>query len=160
MSFHMHLRAAPPAEIRPDGAWLEAFLLTAWSNHQEEYAAGIAESIEKDFTGMNQLYTGALDGPEDAGDPSRLPIYGGEIVFHEDGLPFVILQPDQVEETAAFLHAVDFDALWEARGAAISSNWGDPTQARDVYLSHHEGLLAFYRAAAHTGRAVLKAFWY
>jgi hypothetical protein len=156
----MHLRALPSAEIRPDGPWIEAFMLAAWSNHRDEYSAGIADSIEKDFAGVNHLYTGAPDGPENPGDPSGLPVFGGELVPRGDGPPFLILHPRQVAEAATFLHAADFDSLWEARGAAISSNWGDPTQAREIYLSHHAGLLAFYQAAAQAGQAVLKAFWY
>ncbi|GAA2745978.1 DUF1877 family protein [Kitasatospora cinereorecta] len=139
---------------------METFMLTAWSNHQEEYTAGIADSIEKDFAGVNQLYTGAPDGPEDAGDPSGLPVYGGELVPCEDGPPFVILRPHQVGEAAAFLNAADFDSLWDASGAAISSTWGDTTLDREIYLSHHEGLRAFYRTAAQAGQAVIKAFWY
>ncbi len=73
-------------------------MLTAWDNHREEYAAGVADSIEKDFAGVNQLYTGAPDGPKDATDPSGLPIFGGELVSREDGPPFLTLRPHQVAE--------------------------------------------------------------
>ncbi|MBF9067079.1 DUF1877 family protein [Streptacidiphilus sp. NEAU-YB345] len=135
-------------------------MLTAWSNHQEEYAAGIADSIEKDFEGVNHLYTGDPDGHEGAGSPSGLPVFGGDLVPHEDGPPFVILQPVQVKEAAAFLNAADFDSLWDASGAAISAPWGDLTLAREIYLSHHEGLVAFYQTASQAGNAVIKAFWY
>ncbi|MHA6764852.1 DUF1877 family protein [Streptacidiphilus sp. PAMC 29251] len=156
----MHLRAAPPEEIHADGAWVEAFMLAAWADHQEEYTAGIADSIAKDFAGVNHLYTGAPDGPTDPGNPSGLPIFGGELVPREDGPPFLILHPQHVGEAAAFLEAASFDALWDASGAAISASLGDPTLAREIYLSHHEGIVRFYRAAAGAGQAVIKAFWY
>ncbi|MEY9873174.1 hypothetical protein ABH931_002656 [Streptacidiphilus sp. MAP12-33] len=81
----MHLRAAPPQEIHPDSAWVEAFMLAAWADHQKEYSAGIADSIEKDFAGVSHLYTGTPDGPTDPGNPSGLPIFGGELVPREDG---------------------------------------------------------------------------
>ena len=135
-------------------------MLTAWFNHQEECAAGIADSIEKDFAGVNQLYTGAPDGPEDSGSSSGLPVFGGQLVPREDGPPFVILQPHHAGEAAAFLNAADFNSLWNASGAAICATWGDPTLAREIYLSHHEGLVAFYQTAAQAGQAVVKAFWY
>ncbi|WP_370087779.1 DUF1877 family protein [Streptacidiphilus sp. MAP12-16] len=157
----MHLRAAPSAEIHPDSAWIEAFMLEAWGNHQEECAAGIADSIEKDFAEVNQLYTGTPDGPADAGNPSGLPIFGGELVPREDGPPFLILPTEQVGEAAGFLNVASFGSLWQASGAAISANWGgDPTFVREIFLSHHEDLVAFYQAAADVGQAVLKAFWY
>lgn len=35
----------------------------AWAKHQEEYAAGIADSIEKDFAEVHRLYTGTPGGP-------------------------------------------------------------------------------------------------
>lgn len=135
-------------------------MLAAWANHREEYTRGIADSIEKDFAGVSQLYTGAPDGPEDAGDPSGLAVYGGELVPREDGPPFLILQPHQVGEAAAFLNAANFDSFWDASGAALSAIWGDPAFAREIYLSHHEGLVAFYQTAAQAGQAVIKAFWY
>ncbi|MFE0463435.1 DUF1877 family protein [Kitasatospora sp. NPDC058965] len=159
MSFHLHLRAVPPAELRPGSPWTTAFMLAAWGNRREECAAGTAESIEKDFAGVHQLYTGAADGPADTGDPSGLPIFGGELVPHEDGPPFLILHPHRVAEAAAFLSAADFDSLWEAAGTALRAT-GDPEVDRDLYLSHHRGLAAFYRTAADTGHAVIKAFWY
>jgi len=155
----MHLRAVPPAEIRPDEAWINAFMRTAWDNRREEYAAGTAVSIEKDFAGVNQLYTGAPDGPEDAADPSGLPIFGGELVPCEGQPPFVILHPHQVAEAAAFLDANDFDSLWDASGTALWAT-GEAALDREMYLDHHQGLAAFYRAAAHAGQAVIKAFWY
>ncbi|WP_370112671.1 hypothetical protein [Streptacidiphilus sp. MAP12-33] len=58
------------------------------------------------------------------------------------------------------MDAASFDTLWEASGAVISASWGTPALAREIYLSHHEGLVPFYRAAAEAGQAVIKAFWY
>ena len=78
----------------------------------------------------------------------------------EDGPPFLILWPEQVGEAATFLKLASFDLLWETSGAVISAGRGDPALAREIHLSHHEGLVAFYRAAADAGQAVLKAFWY
>ncbi|WP_160160978.1 DUF1877 family protein [Actinomadura sp. K4S16] len=135
-------------------------MLAAWAKHQEEYAAGIADSIEKDFAEVHQLYTSASGGPPDAGDSNGLPIFGGDPVPREDGPPFLILRPEQVGEAATFLKLASFDLLWEASGAVISASWGDPTLAREIHLSHHEDLVAFYQAAADAGQAVLKAFWY
>ncbi|MFC1408547.1 hypothetical protein ACEZCY_04540 [Streptacidiphilus sp. N1-12] len=55
----------------------------------------------------------------------------------------------------------DFDSLWGASGAAVGAAWGDdPALAREFYLSHHQGLAAFYRTAARAGQAVIKAFWF
>ncbi|MFF0295259.1 DUF1877 family protein [Kitasatospora sp. NPDC004614] len=159
MSYHLHLRAVPPADVRPDGAWLEAFMWASWADHHNECTAGIADSIEKDFGRVNQLYTGTPDGPEDAADPSGLPIYGGELVFHGDGPPFVILRPDRVREAALFLRTADFDALWTASGTALQ-DCGDLALDRENYLSHHHGLATFYRTAARSGNAVVKAFWF
>ncbi|KDN87697.1 triose-phosphate isomerase [Kitasatospora cheerisanensis KCTC 2395] len=161
MSFHLHLRAVPSAEVRPDSAWIEPFMRESWDNHAAEYDAGIADSIEKDFAQINQLYTGAPDGPADPGNPSGLPIFGGTSVPREDGPPFVLLSAEQVADAAAFLSVTTFDSRWEASGAAISAHWGgEPAFVREIFLGHHEDLVAFYRAAADSGKAVLKAFWY
>ncbi|WP_406187210.1 hypothetical protein [Streptomyces sp. NBC_01006] len=54
----------------------------AWDNHPDEYAAGIADSIEKVFNSVNDLYpaTDVLDAGADK--PWTLPIYGGRPVAH------------------------------------------------------------------------------
>ncbi|MHA6757854.1 DUF1877 family protein [Streptacidiphilus sp. PAMC 29251] len=152
MSYQLHLRAVPAAEIKPTNEWLEEFMLAAWSNRQEEYAAGIAYSIKKDFAAVNRLYTVA-------GSPSSLPIYGGDPVTCQINPPFLIMKPEQVRKASAFLDKVHFEALWGNVGGAISESWEDSTIARSAFLAHHEGLTAFYRAATQAQQSVVKAFW-
>ncbi len=136
-------------------------MLAAWDRRREECAAGIANAIEKDFAEVNRLYTGAPDCPAGPGSPSGLPVFGGEPVLRDDGPPFLIMPTEQVGAAAAFLNEASFDALWLASGAAISANQGgDPAFVREIFLSHHGGLVAFYGAAADADQAVLKAFWY
>lgn len=59
VSLHLHLRATAESEIRDEHAWLAAFMSEAWDNHPDEYAAGIADSIEKVFKAVNDLYAAA-----------------------------------------------------------------------------------------------------
>ncbi|GEC03456.1 hypothetical protein SSP24_11110 [Streptomyces spinoverrucosus] len=165
MSFHLHLRAVAEDEIRDDHASLVEFMGSAWDNHETEYAAGIAESIAKDFGPLNDLY---LAGPTLVGGTSSwdLPIYGGRIVpAHMDQQPpFVILDPDQVATVADLLAGASFEALWQVEGAKLTApyaQWEDPEgAAKENYLAHHTGLRDFYCRAAAAHRAVVKAFWY
>ncbi|MFD9093258.1 hypothetical protein [Streptomyces collinus] len=82
MSIHMHLRAVAESEIRDDHTWLAAFMWRAWENHPDEYAAGIAESIDKVWGSVNDLYAAADVLDADADDSWELPIYGGRPVAH------------------------------------------------------------------------------
>ncbi|MFB7083679.1 DUF1877 family protein [Streptomyces sp. NPDC056308] len=165
MSFHLHLRAVAEDEIRDDHASLKEFMGAAWDNHETEYAAGIAESIAKDFGPLNDLY---LAGPTLVGGTTSwdLPIYGGRIVpaYMERQPPFVILDPDQVATVADLLAGASFEALWQVEGAKLTvpyAQWEDPKgAAKENYLAHHTGLRDFYGRAAAAHRAVVKAFWY
>ncbi|WP_405890129.1 YfbM family protein [Streptomyces sp. NBC_00133] len=167
MSFHMHLRAIRETEIQDDYSWLEEFMEAAWSDRWEaERDAGIAHAIEKDFGPVHELHTAAATLVDD--DPGsrkcELPVYGGRPVYHpsHDQPPFVLLTAAEVREAADFLTTASFDALWAAAGAKIAApyrGW-DATEVKDLFLGHHESLNSFYRRAASTGHAVIKAFWY
>ncbi|MER5583262.1 hypothetical protein ABT090_16710 [Streptomyces asoensis] len=74
MSIHLHMRAVAESEIRDDHTWLAAFMYEAWENHPAEYAAGIAESIDKVFSSVNDLYAAAEALDPEAGEVSLLPI--------------------------------------------------------------------------------------
>ncbi|MER8045638.1 DUF1877 family protein [Streptomyces sp. NPDC094032] len=159
---HMHLRAATTAEILDDHAWLEAFMATAWEHHEVEYAAGVADSIEKDFGLVHALY-------EASGDAAGwLPVFGGRQpagapADHLPHPPLLLLEPAEVRTAAAFLADVSFDALWEAAGAKILASFG-PGWAEALVLEilggHHRDLRAFYGRAAAAGHTVVKAGWF
>ncbi|MFE7168378.1 DUF1877 family protein [Streptomyces sp. NPDC057616] len=160
MSIHLQLRAVAESEIRDDHTWLAAFMLAAWENHPDEYAAGIADSIDKVFHSVNDLYAAAGVLRADADEPWTLPIYGGRPVAHgaDDDLsdpPLMILEPSGVAEAAAFLAAVSFDDLWGEAGAKLDT-W---EHARQEFSHHHEDLRDFYGRAASAGHAVVKAVW-
>jgi hypothetical protein len=55
VSFHLHLRATPIGEVQEDFASLSRFMRASWEAHAEEFAAGIADSICKDFGPVNEL---------------------------------------------------------------------------------------------------------
>ncbi|MGW0579592.1 DUF1877 family protein [Streptomyces sp. NPDC002920] len=167
MSFHMHLRAVQNSGIRLDYAWLEEFMGAAWAwdVRQTEREAGIAESIEKDFSSVHELYEAGSGLSEGRGGTWELPIFGGDIVYHPDDEqpPFVHLTPDTVRRASAYLADVSFDLLWEAAGpklhTAFGPGWAEE-EVKDIYVRHHADLRAFYQRAAMAGRAVVKAFWY
>ncbi|MCX4791170.1 MULTISPECIES: DUF1877 family protein [unclassified Streptomyces] len=167
MSFHMHLRSVQNSEVRLDYAWIEEFMGAAWDwdARQAEYKAGIAESIEKDFSSVHELYEAGSDLSGGRGGAWELPIFGGDIVYHpaDEQPPFLHLPPDTVRRASAFLADVSFDVLWEAAGpelhTAFGPGWAEE-DVRDIYDQHHAGLLAFYQRAAMAGRAVVKGFWY
>ncbi|MFF3935001.1 DUF1877 family protein [Streptomyces phaeofaciens] len=167
MSFHMQLRAVENSEVRHDHAWLEEFMGASWDwdVHKAEYEAGIATSIEKDFTSVHELYEagGRLGGG--VGDLWELPVFGGDIVHHpaDEKPPFVRLTPEATRQASAFLTSVSFDALWEEGGprirAAFGPGWAEE-DVRGIYVHHHTDLRAFYDRTATAGKAVVKAFWY
>ncbi|MFG2123786.1 DUF1877 family protein [Streptomyces sp. NPDC048710] len=167
MSFHMHLRAVRSSEVRLDYAWLEEFMGAAWDwdVHRAEFAAGIAESIEKDFGSVHRLYEAGSGLSEGREGTWELPVFGGDIVYHrdEEQPPFVHLSPDMVRQASAFLSEVSFDALWESAGPklhrAFGPDWAEE-DVRDIYIRHHADLRAFYQRTAMAGDAVVKAFWY
>jgi hypothetical protein len=167
VSFHMHLRAKASNEIPRDFPSLHAFMWAAWEAHPEEYAAGIADSIEKDFGHVDELYTMGTDQGGDATDAaSTLPIFGGRLIYSSpanDQPPFVILNPAETRGTAEFLHTVSFDERWQIAGATLSTpyvGWEDENAARNIFLGYHNDLRTFYERAAQAGHAVIKAFWY
>ncbi|MEV5313906.1 DUF1877 family protein [Streptomyces sp. NPDC052610] len=176
MSIHLHFRAVAESEIRDDHTWLAAFMYEAWDNHADEVAAGIADSIDKVWNSVNDLYAVA-DGLDahahahahaqahayaDADKPWALPIYGGRPVPHSADAdpsdpPMMMLEPPGVSRAADFLAAVSFDDLWKRAGAKLGG-W-DEAQARLEFLNHHRSLRGFYGRAASAGHAVVKVVW-
>lgn len=164
MSLHLHLRAVAESEIRDDHTWLAAFMATAWENHPHEYAAGIAGSIDKVWSSVNELYAAAGVLEADAEEPWTLPIYGGRPVAHSADAdpadpPLMILEPLGVSQAADFLARVSFDELWSVAGAKLRGWGSDDAQARQEFLGHHRDLRGFYGRAAAAGHAVVKAVW-
>ncbi|MGQ5261455.1 DUF1877 family protein [Micromonospora sp. ZYX-F-536] len=165
MSFHMHLRATATNQVPEDFPSLLAFMSAAWSAHQEEYAAGIADSIDKDFGHVHELYTMAVDDGDGTNAANNLPIFGGRHLHSpaEDEPPIVILEPADVRRTADFLRTLSFDDRWRIAERSLSApytGWEDENAASNIYLGHHNALRAFYQRAARAGDAVVKAFWY
>ena len=161
----MHLRATVPEEVPEGFSSLDDFMWAAWEAHPEECEAGIAESIEKDFRQVHDLYTRGQDRDDVIGAAGELAIFGGRHVHGptRDDPPFVILGPTDVRGVAEFLRTVSFDERWQVAGVELSRpyvGWDDSDAARTTFLEHHEGLRAFYGRAALAGHAVVKAFWY
>ncbi|MFD7639637.1 DUF1877 family protein [Kitasatospora sp. NPDC059795] len=157
MSYHQHLRALPPSELVLDPGWLAEHMTAAWERLPEEYAAGVAHAVEKDFFVHALLYTGGSEAADDPSDVRTLPVFGGRPVFREDGEPpFAVMTPEQVARTAAYLAQADFDALWAAAGEQLGGTAAD----RDHLRALHEQLAAFYGRAAAAGHSVVKAFWF
>ncbi|MEU6865026.1 DUF1877 family protein [Streptomyces sp. NPDC046876] len=165
MSIHLHLRAVAESEIRDDHTWLTAFMAEAWDKIPAEYAAGIADSIDKVWDSVNDLYAAAADVLDaDADKPWELPIYGGRPVAHSADAdpsdpPLMILEPPGVSQAADFLAAVSFDDLWNVAGAKFTRRGWDEAQARQELLDHHRSLRGLYGRAASAGHAVVKAVW-
>ncbi|MFG2287410.1 DUF1877 family protein [Streptomyces sp. NPDC048595] len=164
MSIHLHLRAVAESEIRDDHTWLAAFMSEAWDNHPDEYAAGIADSINKVFGSVNDLYVAADALDTDVAKPWELPIYGGRPVPHRTDAdpsnpPLMILEPPGVRQAAEFLATVSFDELWNVAGAELVWSGWDEAQVRQEFLDHHRDLQGFYGRAASAGHAVVKAVW-
>lgn len=166
MSFHMHLRAMASNEIPEDFSSLEDFMWAAWEAHPEEYSAGIADSIEKDFGHVDELYTMGTDQGDATNAASTLPIFGGRQIYRtpaRDERPFVVLDSAATREAADFLRTVSFHERWQIAGAKLSKpyiGWEDENAARNIFLGYHNDLRTFYARAAHAGHAVIKAFWY
>ncbi|MGV9993654.1 DUF1877 family protein [Streptomyces sp. NPDC003374] len=164
MSVHLHLRAVAESEIRDDHTWLAAFMSEAWDNHPDEYAAGIADSIDKVWGAVNDLYAAADVRDTDAEEPWTLPIYGGRPVPHSADAdpadpPLMLLEPPGVSQAADFLATVPFDQLWNVAGAGIIGPGWTEAQVRQEFLNCHRDLQQFYGRAASAGHAVVKAVW-
>jgi hypothetical protein len=168
VSFHLHLRAVAESEIQDDHTWLAAFMSAAWDNHPAEHAAGIATSIEKVFSLVNDVYAAADVLDAGADKPWTLPIYGGRPVPHSDDTdpsnpPLMLLEPPGVKRAADFLATVSFDELWNVAGAKMHGRvfrgW-DEAEVRKIFLDYHRDLQAFYGRAASAGYAVVKVAWY
>jgi hypothetical protein len=160
VSIHLHLRAVAESEIRDDHTWLAAFMWEAWENYPDEYAAGVADSIDKVWGSVNDLYGAADVLVADADEPWALPIYGGRPVAHSadadtSNPPMMILEPPGVSQAAGFLASVSFDELWNVAGSKL----GGYAQARQEFLDHHRDLKRFYGRAAAAGHLVVKAVW-
>jgi hypothetical protein len=164
VSIHLHFRAVAESEIRDDHTWLAAFMSEAWHNHPDEYAAGIADSIDKVFNSVNDLYATADVFDADPDKPWTLPIYGGRPVAHRadadpSNPPLMILEPPGVSQAAEFLVTVSFDELWNVTGTKLGGRVREEAQARQEFLDHHRDLQGFYGRAASVGHAVVKAVW-
>ncbi|MFG2874989.1 DUF1877 family protein [Streptomyces sp. NPDC048337] len=164
MSIQMHLRAVARSEIRDDHTWLAAFMWEAWENHPAEYAAGIADSIDKVWSRVNDLYAAAGVHPVDADGPWTLPIYGGRPVAHgtdadTSAPPLMLLEPPGVSQASRFLASVSFDELWSVAGGKLGGYGQDEAEVRQEFLHHHTDLHGFYGRAAAAGHAVVKAVW-
>ncbi|MGI5521563.1 DUF1877 family protein [Micromonospora sp. CA-259024] len=165
MSFHMHLRATAANEVSEDFSSLHDFMWIAWEDHQQEYAAGIADSIEKDFGHVHELYTMGADHGDATNAASTLPVFGGRHIHSptKDQPPFVLLNPAEVRGVAEFLRTVSFDERWQTAGTEPSQpyiGWEDKNAAKNIFLGYHNDLRTFYERAALSGRTVIKAFWY
>jgi hypothetical protein len=161
----MHLRATATNEVPEDFSSLLDFMSTAWEAHQEEYAAGVAHSIEKDFGYVHELYNMGVDQGDGTNTANNLPIFGGQHIHSpaKDQPPFVILDAAEVRRTEDFRRTLSFDDRWRNPGTNLSTpyiGWEDENAARNIYLGHHNALRAFYQRAARAGDAVIKAFWY
>ncbi|AOP47134.1 DUF1877 family protein [Streptomyces lydicus] len=164
MSIHMHMRAVAESEIRDDHTWLAAFMSEAWGNHPDEYAAGIAVSIDKVWGGVNDLYAAAEVLDADAAKSWELPIYGGRPVAHSadadpSNPPLRVLEPPGVSQAAGFLTRVSFDELWNVAGAGLVWSGWDEAEVRQEFLDHHSCLQKFYGQAATAGHAVVRVVW-
>lgn len=160
VSIHLHFRAVAESEIRDDHTWLAAFMSEAWDNHPDEYAAGVANSIDKVFSSVNDLYAAAGVLDADAAEPWMLPVYGGRPVAHTADAdpcdpPLMILEPPGVSQAADFLATVPFDEFWNVAGGRARED----AQVRREFLDHHRDLQGFYGRAASAGHAVVKAVW-
>ncbi|MEV0157231.1 DUF1877 family protein [Micromonospora sp. NPDC050686] len=165
MSFYMHLRAAASNEVPEDFSSLQDFMWAAWEAHAEEYVAGIARSIEKDFGHLNELYIMGTNQGDATNAASSLPIFGGRPIHDpaKDQPPFVILNPAETRGTAEFLRTVSFDERWQIAGTKLSQpyvGWEEKNAARNIFLGYHNDLRTFYERTAQAGHAVIKAFWH
>ncbi|MFI7413971.1 DUF1877 family protein [Streptomyces sp. NPDC049627] len=164
MSIYLHFRAVAESEIRDDQTWLAAFMSEAWDNHADEYAAGVAKSINKVWNSVDGLYAAAGVLEADTDEPWTLPIYGGRPVAHSADAdpsdpPLMILEPSGVSQAADFLARVSFDELWHVAGAGLGGLGQDESQVRQEFLDYHRDLQTFYGRAAAAGHAVVKAVW-
>jgi hypothetical protein len=73
VSFYMHLRAVPESEAGDDHSSLTTFMRAAWEIHAEEYEAGLAESVNKDFAMVHEFYETAAGRPQGADGPGSCP---------------------------------------------------------------------------------------
>ncbi|MGW7365000.1 DUF1877 family protein [Streptomyces sp. NPDC054841] len=168
MSFHMHLRAVTESEIHGrDFAWLLDFMGAAWDwdVRHAEHAAGIAESIEKDFATVHELCEAGATLPEGGDGAWELPVFGGRVVQDPSGNqpPFAVLTAAETRTAAAFLTDVPYETLWGTAGAKIHDSFGpdwDEGEVRDIFAGRHTALRTFYGRTAEAGQAVAKAFWY
>ncbi|MEU9497962.1 DUF1877 family protein [Streptomyces sp. NPDC048196] len=174
MSIHLHLRAVAESEIRDDHTWLAEFMWKAWENHPDEYAAGIADSIDKVWSSVDALYAAGevlaadadtdTDTDTDGDKPWTLPIYGGRPVAHSmdadpSNPPLMFLEPPGVSQAADFLARVSFDELWNVAGPKLVGRGWDEAEARQEFLDRHRSLQNFYGRAAAAGHGVVKVVW-
>ncbi|MFR9797708.1 DUF1877 family protein [Streptomyces sp. MS06] len=164
LSIHLHLRATAESEIRDDHTWLAAFMAEAWDNHPDEYAAGVADSIEKVFNSVHDLHAAAEALGAGVGSAWTLPVFGGRPVAYgadadPSGPPLMLLESRGVSQAADFLTAVSFDELWNVAGAELGGWMRDEEQVRQEFSDIHRDLQAFYGRAASAGHAVVKAVW-
>ncbi|MGW0082268.1 DUF1877 family protein [Streptomyces sp. NPDC003393] len=164
MSIHMHLRAVAESEVRDDHTWLAAFMWEAWESLSDEYATGIAVSVDKVWGSIHDLYAAADVLDADSGEVSALPIYGGRPVAHSvdadpSNPPLGILESPGVSQAAVFLARVSFDELWNVASAKLVWAGSDEAEVRQEFFDHHTRLKEFYGRAATAGHAVVRAVW-
>ncbi|MGW5423701.1 DUF1877 family protein [Streptomyces sp. NPDC003943] len=159
---HLHFRAAAETEIRDDYPWLVDFMGRAWEAIEAEYAAGVADAIEKDFGRLHELY-------ERTGHPDAfLPVFGGgppaatptDVAPHP---PLMLMPPSEVAGAAAFLTGLAWDDFWSREGERVRASFGpgwDLAEVHDIFRSHHQSLRRFYERAAAAGHTVVKAGWF
>ncbi len=167
VSIHLHFRAAAESEIRDDHTWLAEFMSNAWDHDDEEYAAGIATSINKSFDALDRLYAAAaVPEASTVGGPWTLPVYGGRPVPHDAGPqptdwdpPMMLLEAAGVCQAAEFLAQVSFDDLWHVAYDGLPGTTGIESLDRKDFLFQHQDLRRFYAQAADAGHAVVKCVW-
>ncbi|WP_328536018.1 DUF1877 family protein [Streptomyces sp. NBC_00344] len=156
MNHRYHLRSVPAAALTYDPDWLAAQFDDDWDDLQALCALHLADVLQKDFTDVDRLYTA-----HGSGHAGSLPVLGGRPVpHHDDRLPsFAVLTPPGVEEAAAFLTGVCFDALWPVVCKELTAPYGPVVpepRIREHFARAHEGLTAFYARAADEERSVVK----
>lgn len=164
----MHLRAVPASEIEGfDHARLVDFMAAGRDPDvlRAEHAAGVAESVEKDFLSLNDLLAAGARTPEGRDGAWELPVFGGRILHDPAGpeAPFAVLDPAGTVRAAGFLSGVAFEMLWDSAGAELCAAYGpgwDADEIRRHYGGLHSALRTFYERASASGHAVAKAFWF
>ncbi|MFE3638658.1 DUF1877 family protein [Streptomyces sp. NPDC059168] len=160
MSTYLQLRAVPPSALRNSGAWMERMLEGDPKSVRGRIGRHREEVLDVHCLDQERIYLGVLPGrAEDR--PENQVVLGGRPVFtsvrHKP--PFLVLTAAQTRRVAAFLTAVDFDALWESTRDALLPRYGGPAAEADTrraFAETHRELREFYAQTATEGDAVVK----